>query len=100
MVIASLYEPPAMYPRVLSTLSERFAREAVTSKGQQEYHDCALNTDHTSTTIDVKNMLWRNIPVYVNRLCDGYIMHLDRMSEANFDIYANFKHLGKYTSYD
>ncbi|KAJ8661356.1 hypothetical protein O0I10_003108 [Lichtheimia ornata] len=67
----ALYEPPAMYPRLLSTLSERFAREAVRN---------------------VKNMLWRNIPVYVSRLCDGYIKHMVQ-SETNFDVYNNLKGL-------
>lgn len=90
-----------MYPRVLSTLSQRFAKAVVKSKDSKNTWLCTtLNTDHTSTIADVKNMLWRNIPMYVNLLCDGYIKYLDRMSEANFDIYNNFKHLGKCMSYD
>lgn len=43
-------------------------------------------------------MLWRNIPGYMRRVCDGYIRHLDQLSEANFDIYHHFKRLGQCSS--
>lgn len=44
-------------------------------------------------------MLWRNIPVYVSRLCDGYIKHMVQ-SETDFGIYITLKHLGKCIYYD
>ncbi|KAI7884112.1 hypothetical protein K492DRAFT_192141 [Lichtheimia hyalospora FSU 10163] len=67
-----LYDSPRMVSSLENIMAERFAREAVTN---------------------VKEMLQRNIPGYIKRVCYGYLVHLDITSEANWDLLRRFQFL-------
>lgn len=80
-------------------MAERFARQAIQSKyfdGEDGDNKLIIDT----RIVDVKEMLQRNIPGYIERVCKAYLVQMDIASEANWDLFGQYKPLSKSYPYN